>query len=190
MAVLAYRPTSWEEFVARERELDVWSFPHFVRYLRAVITKITSQPHRCTLSLFAALDDGTLDPTKHDPDQVIRRLRAFQTTVPNRSTHNPGRVAREIANAICEVIALSLGYKDFSGVRLPDVDACHNRAMNLAKEQERAAIKCGVTSDALFECAVIANSSDPVDEDRRDAALAAMSANHFRLAYNITVGKT
>jgi hypothetical protein len=37
----------------------------------------------------------------------------------------------------------------------------------------------------LMECAVAANSDTEIDPNRRDAALAAMSAGHFKLAHDI-----
>lgn len=167
-----------EEYLRQERELAVWSFVHFTRYLRAVIFKLTPEPHRCARRVLAALDDGSM--------QTPLRLRQLQTPPPR----NPGagRTAREAANAICEIVGYAAGYVGTTDMRLEDEHQCYHRALDIAKAVERDALDAGLTPDDLFQCAVVANVDGVLDPDRRDAALAAITAGHFKLAHEIATG--
>jgi hypothetical protein len=61
----------------------------------------------------------------------------------------------------------------------------YHRALREAKDVECVVLDHGyLTPGDLQECAVLTNNAN-VDADRRDAAIAAMSAGHFRLAHDI-----
>jgi len=170
--------TLLEEYLAKERELAVWSFPHFIRYLRALIFKLTPRPHRCVQRILTALGDGSM--------QTPLRLRQLQSDPPRGP--GAGRTAREAANAICEIVGYAAGYVGTTDMRLDNERECYNRALDLAKEVERDALDAGLTPDDLFQCAVTANVEGVLDPDRRDAALAAITAGHFKLAHEIATG--
>ena len=165
-----------EAYLANERELGVWSYPHFVRYLRAMILKLTPQPHRCTEAVLDAAAEVLADGRPG-------ALQRFMTTPP----HEPGRgrVARKAANAICEVIGYWASYCPDGVMRIRDEEQKYQRAKGAVHEIEVAARAVGLTMNDLMECAVSANSDVEVDMNRRDAAIAAMSAGHFKLAHEI-----
>jgi hypothetical protein len=72
-------------------------------------------------------------------------------------------------------------------MRLRDEDEKYQRAKNAVHQIENAALNVGLTMNDLMECAVTANSDVEVDPNRRDAALAAMSVGHFKLAHDIVI---
>ena len=184
-----------ERYVAHEQELWVcWSFPHFVRYLREIIVKLTPQPHRCT--------EAVLDAAEHvlatgEPALLTK----FLTTPPGDSRRKSPRahVSRRAANAIIEVIGCWAGCDPAQGLttgvkfRADENDSAashaYDRAKAIAHSIELAAIDVGMTMDDLVKCAVDAYGSD-LDVDRRDAALAAMSAGAFQLGHEIAVDKS
>lgn len=179
MTVLLRKTKTIEEYMARENELGVWTYPHFVRYLRALILRLTPEPHRTVKRLLTALDNGSLNsPTP-------TALRSLQSTPPNKKS--PGETARQIANAICEIIGYSIGFHGTADHRGGDERRCYFAARDIAMEVERAAL-VWLPPDALHECSVLANTERAIDDNRRDAACAAISAGHFKLAHDIVVG--
>ncbi|MEI6172021.1 MAG: hypothetical protein WCQ45_06065 [bacterium] len=165
-----------ENYMAKERELGVWSYPHFVRYLRAMIYTLTPLPHRCTE---AVLDAAAEILAEGRPGALQR----FMTTPP--TTPGPSRVSREAANAICEVIGCWAGYTPDGVSKLRDEESKYQRAKAAVHKVESAALDVGLTMNDLMACAVTANSDVEIDANRRDAAMAAMSAGHFKLAHEI-----
>jgi hypothetical protein len=95
MVALLKKTYSVEEYLTREKELGVWTYPHFVRYLRALIPHLTPEPHHTVKQLLTALDSGTLN------NPTPTALRSLQTVPPNKNS--PGQAARVIANAICDI---------------------------------------------------------------------------------------
>jgi hypothetical protein len=164
-----------ETYLARERELSVWSYPHFVRYLRAIIYKLTPQLHHCVQTVLAAADEILAEHC------APRKLSHLMTQPPNKPGR--GRAARQVANAICEVVGTWAGFHDVCVIG-NDEDR-YRLALSDAKSAEREAVNIGLTPDDLYECAIAASAVDEVDQNRRDAAVAAMSAGHFRLAHDI-----
>jgi hypothetical protein len=169
--------TRLEEHLRRERELGVWSYPHFVRYLRAIIYKLTPEPHHCTRMVLDAADEIIAEKA------APRRLAHLITMPP--TSHGRGRAAREAANAICEIIGYWSGYQGVTLMRADDQRLNYERALGIAKSAERGALDVNLTADELYECAVAANTDAEIDADRRDAAIAAMSVGHFKLAHDI-----
>jgi hypothetical protein len=165
-----------ESYMANERELGVWGFPHFVRYLRALIYRLSPRPHRCTEAVLDAAAEVLADG---QPDTLHR----FMTTPPDN--HSPARVSRDAANAICEVIGCWAGYSPDGVSRLRDDETKYQRAKDAVHKVESAALDVGLTMNDLMECAITANSDAEVDANRRDAAMAAMTAGHFKLAHEI-----
>jgi hypothetical protein len=185
-----------ETHMRRERELGVWGFPHYVRYLRAIIVRLTPQPHRCTeavldaaAQMLAANTGGLLHKLITTPPGGNRPAR--MGTVGESRAH----VSRLAANAICEVIGCWAGHDPQPGLAAgvkfrdtPDDDAAHHaneRAKSIVRTIESAVLDLGMTVTELFECAVEAFSEDEVDPNRRDAAVAAMQAGHFQLGHEI-----
>jgi hypothetical protein len=160
--------------MTHERELGVWSYPHFVRYLQALIFKLTPRPHHCTQTVLDAANEIITERV------APRSLKHLVTETP----HRPGRgqTARQAANAICEIIEYWAG---FHSIRFDDDQDRYAAALATARCAEREALDVGLTPDDLYECAVAANAGDAVDTNRRDAAIAAMSAGHFKLAHEI-----
>lgn len=185
MAVLTWPRTGdlvrdLESYMAREREIGVWGFPHYVRYLRAITLKLSPQPHRCT----EAVLDAAAQVLATGKPALLQRL---MTTLPER--RGPSRVAREAANAICEVIGAWAGWDAHAVAKLRAGDVSP-RAYDAVKRIEQAAMTEGrLTPDDLYVCACDAFSDEDVDDDRRDAAVAAMSAGHFNLGREIIVGE-
>jgi hypothetical protein len=167
-----------ESYMANERELGVWSYPHFVRYLRAIIYKLTPLPHRCTKTVLDAAAEILADGR---PGALNRLM----TTPPDN--HSPARVSRDAANAICEVIGCWAGLHLDGVMRLRDEESKYRRAKDAVHKVESAALAIGLTLNDLCECAVAANSDAEIDPNRRDAALAAMSVGHFKLAHDIVI---
>ena len=165
--------------MARERELSVWSYPHFVRYLRALIYRLTPKPHHCVQMVLDAADEIITERC------APRKLKHLMTDPPRKPGR--GQAAREVANAICEVIGCWAGFHDICVIR--DDQDRYAIALLDAKRAERAALDVGLTPDDLYECAVTANTDEEIDSNRRDAAIAAMSAGHFRLAHEIATDK-
>lgn len=183
MTILCHPPPrSVEEYMAREREQDIWEFPQFVRYLRALIFKLTPKPHHCAQMVIDAADEILAEQC------APRQLRHLLTNVPTKPGH--GRAARELANAICEVVGYWAGFMGTQDIKVRDANTAHNGARHAAMEGERAARdKTQLTPDDLYQCAVVAQAgSGSIDDNRRDAALAAMSAGHFQLAREIATG--
>jgi hypothetical protein len=89
------------------------------------------------------------------------------------------------ANAICEVIGSWVGFHAICVIR-NDEDR-YQLALSDAKSAEREALSVGLTADDLHECAVAANTDGEIDPNRRDAALAAMAAGHFKPAHEIVM---
>jgi hypothetical protein len=179
--------------MAHEQQVWVcWSFPHFVRYVRAIIIKLTPQPHRCTEAVLDAAEE-VLATGK--PGLLTKLL----TTPPSSGggQHTPGYVSRYAANAIIEIIGCWAGWDPDPGLtaRVKFRDAndgaasrAYDRAKATAHRVELAAIDAGLSMDDLVKCAVDAYGKD-LDADRRDAALAAMSAGHFQLSHEIVVNE-
>lgn len=164
--------------MARERELGVWSFPHFVRYLRAIIVRLTPQPHRCTEE---ALDAAAQVLATNEPALLQR----FMTTPPHAHPKTRAVLSREAANAICEVIGCWAGWNGAHNAKFRDDAHGYEQAKNAVRRIESDALDLGLTVNDLYECAVEANTDEDVDANRRDAAIAAMSAGHFKLAHEI-----
>lgn len=167
-----------------ERELGVWSYPHFVRYLRAIIYKLTPKPHHCTQMVLDAANEILAEKA------APRRLAHLVTTPPNtygasRLQPSHGRAAREVANAICEIVGYWSGHQGVTLMRADDTSLNYQRALAIAKDAERGALDVGLTADELYQCAVAANADTEIDANRRDAAIAAMSVGHFKLAHDI-----
>jgi hypothetical protein len=165
-----------EVYLANERELGVWGYPHFVRYLRAIIYKLTPLPHRCTKTVL----DAAAEILAEGRPGALNRL---MTTPPNN--HSPARVSRDAANAICEVIGHWAGFHTDGVMRHRDEETKYQRAKDAVHKVESAALGVGLTLNDLCECAVAANSDAVIDPNRRDAAMAAMSVGHFKLAHEI-----
>ncbi len=185
-----------ESYMRKERELGVWGFPHFVRYLRAMIIRLTPQPHRCTeavldaAAVVLAANTGAL-------------LNKFITTPPGGSRprrmgtvgESRAHVSRLAANAICEVIGCWAGHDPVpgfaAGVKFRDTpddraeSHANERAKSIVRAIESAALDVGFTMNDLMECAVDAFSDEDVDQNRRDAAIAAMTAGEFKLGSDI-----
>lgn len=186
-----------ERYVEHEQQLWVcWSFPHFVRYLREIIVKLTPRPHRCTE---AVLDAAANVLASGEPALLTKLL----TTPPDkdgprRGSPSRGRVARQAANAIVEVIGCWMGFDPgpglTAGVKFQPsqngsaMENAYDRAKSIAHTIEVAALAAGMTMEDLHQCAVAIYGD--VGDDRRDAALAAMSAGHFQLSHEIAVDKT
>lgn len=185
-----------ESYMRKERELGVWGFPHFVRYLRAIIVRLTPQPHRCT----EAVLDAAAVVLEANTGALLNRL---ITTPPggNRPArmgmHAESRahLSRLAANAICEVIGCWAGHDPqpglSAGVKFHDtpderaISHANERAKSIVRAIESAAIDVGLTMNDLFECAVEAFADEVVDPNRRDAAVAAFQAGHFKLGHDI-----
>ena len=161
--------------MTRERELGVWSYPHFVRYLRAMIYKLTPKPHHCVQMVLDAADEILVERS------APRKLKHLTTVPPSKPGR--GKAAREVANAICEVIGCWAGFHDVCVIR--NDQERYAVALTDAKRAEREALNVGLTLDELCECAVTANTDEEIDANRRDAAVAAMSVGHFKLAHEI-----
>lgn len=173
-----------ENYVAHEREIGVWSFPHFVRYLRGIIYKLTPQPHHCSLAVLDAAADIL---AKGEPGVMTQLM-----SNPPSNHRSPARVAREAANAIVEVIGHWAGWDGHVKLRGDDyitaAERAYERAKAAVRQIESKALDVGLTVSDLMACAVDANSDQVVSADRRDAALAAFSAGHFRLGHEIATG--
>ena len=187
-----------ESYMRKERELGVWGFPHFVRYLRAIIVRLTPQPHRCTEEVL----DAAAVVLAADKGALLTRL---MTTPPGgsrpaRTESKPAsraHLSRCAANAICEVIGCWAGHDPqaglAAGVKFHDNAAGHatshayERAKSIVRAIENDALDIGMTMGDLMECAVdaFAVTDDNIDQNRRDAAIAAMSAGHFSLGHEI-----
>lgn len=185
-----------ESYLRKEREIGVWGFPHFVRYLRAIIVRLTPQPHRCTE---AVLDAAEVVLAAN----VGALLNKLITTPPggNRparmgmQAESRAHLSRLTANAICEVIGCWAGHDPQPGLSAnvkfhdtPDAQAvrhAYERAQSIVRAIEGAAMDVGMTVNDLYECAVDAFSDENVDTDRRDAAIAAMSAGFYKLGHEI-----
>lgn len=187
MSVLKPRSTGnlvrdLEQHMTRERELGVWGFPHLVRYLRAIIFKLTPQPHRCSL---AVLDAAAHVLATNEPALLTR----FLSTPPEGRT--AARVAREAANAIVEVVGHWAGWDGAVKFRPSECASAYEHAYERAKRIvariERDVLDVGLTAETLYDCAVDAHG-EQIDPDRRDAAIAAMTAGHFKLSHDIVTG--
>jgi len=185
-----------ESYMRKERELGVWGFPHYVRYLRALIIRLTPQPHRCTIEVLDAAEQMLAANTGGLLNKLI-------TTPPGG--HRPARMgtvaasrahlSRLAANAICEVIGCWAGHDPqpglAAGVKFRDTaddraaSHANERAKSIVRTIESAALDIGLTMNDLMECAVDAFSDADVDVNRRDAAVAAMQAGHFKLGHEI-----
>lgn len=174
-----------EQRVAHERELGVWEFPHFVRYLRALIFKLTPQPHRCTLRALDAAKDVL---TKDEPAVLTGLL----SDVPRREGR--GRASRTAANVIIYVIGCWAGWDLQRRVKFRETpnegaeESAYECAKAYVRDIEQRALEVGLTATDFYECAVDAFSSRVIEATRRDAAVAAMAAGHFRLGYEIATG--
>lgn len=185
-----------ESYMRKERELGVWGFPHFVRYLRAIIVRLTPQPHRCT--------EAVLDAAAMILDANVGALLNKLITTPpggNRparmgmQAESRAHLSRLAANAICEVIGCWAGHDPqpglAAGVKFHDnADGqasrhAYERAKSIVRAIESAALDVGFTMNDLLECSVDAFADGEVDPNRRDAAVAAMSAGHFNLGHEI-----
>lgn len=180
-----------EDYLARERELGIWTYRHFIRYLRALIFKLTPRPHRCIQRVFEALQDGSLDtaPVVGNKHILPTRLRTLWSNPPDAK--GARQVARRASNAICEIIGYQHGYMGTADIRYAvgrpdDEQRCYQAARGVATDVEKAALAVGLTPNDLYECAAMASTDDAeVDLDRRDAAVAAIMAGHFKLAHQI-----
>jgi len=185
-----------ESYMRKERELGVWGFPHFVRYLRAIIVRLTPQPHRCTIEVLDAAEQclaantgGLLNALITTPPGGSRPVR-MGTQAQSRA-----HLSRCAANAICEVIGCWAGHDPqpglSAGVKFHDTsDAqaashAYERAKSIVRAIESNALDIGMTMNDLLECAVDAFSDTDLDANRRDAAVAAMQAGHFKLGHEI-----
>ncbi len=179
-----------ESYMRKERELGVWGFPHFVRYLRAIIVRLTPQPHRCT----EAVLDAAAVILEANTGGLLNK---FITTVPGDQRRRAPRawVSRCAANAICEVIGCWAGHDPqaglAAGVKFHDTSdgqaASHayERAKSIVRAIESDALDAGFTMNDLLECSVDAFAEGEVDPNRRDAAIAAMQVGHFKLGHDI-----
>jgi hypothetical protein len=185
-----------ESYMRKERELGVWGFPHFVRYLRAIIVRLTPQPHRCTEAVLDAaamiLDANTGALLTNLITTPPGGQRPWRVGIQAQSRAHLSRLA---ANAICEIIGCWAGHDPqpglAAGVKFHDnsdgVAASHayERAKSIVRTIESAALDVGFTMNDLLECAVDAFSDMNIDPNRRDAAVAAMSVGHFNLGHEI-----
>jgi len=182
MTVLSWHRTGdivrdLETYLAHEREIGVWGFPHFVRYLQAIIVKLTPQPHRCT----EAVLDAAAEVLASNKPGLLQR---FMTTPPHTHPKTRAVVSREAANAICEVVGCWAGWDGTNRAKHRDGHG-YEQAKAAVRGIESAALDVGLTVNDLMECAVDAHGAEEIDANRRDAAIAAMSAGHFKLAHEI-----
>lgn len=162
-----------------ENELvAIWGLPNYVRYLRAIIIKLTPQPHRCTE---AVLDAAAVVLASNEP-ALLQRL---MTTPPQDRPKTRATVSREAANAICEVIGCWAGWDAHATAKLRDANAVNERAKAATRRIESDALDVGLTMNDLIDCAVDAFTDDDIDADRRDAAVAAMSVGYYKLGSEI-----
>ncbi len=179
--------------------LGVWTYPHWLRYLRAVIYRLTPDPHRCTKRVLAAVDvwlapGGIVDGV--DP------LLAYSPSLYSDPPKDGGRaaIARQIANNLCVIARAWAGLDPTGRMRAynPQLGTASRErdhyatTKGLARECETQAMSW-LTHDDLQQCAltvITETSTVAVDPDRRDAALAAMSIGHFKLAHEIATGVT
>lgn len=165
--------------VSDENELvAIWGLPNYVRYLRAIIIKLTPQPHRCTE---AVLDAAAVVLASNEP-ALLQRL---MTTPPQDRPKTRATVSREAANAICEVIGCWAGWDAHATAKLRDANAVNERAKAATRRIESDALDVGLTMNDLIDCAVDAFTDDDIDADRRDAAVAAMSVGYYKLGSEI-----
>lgn len=159
---------------------NVWDYPHFARYLRAMILRITPEPHHTIKSVFVALDDAIAN----GPCSLMHLV----TSVPTRVNHPTAYVARSVANAICKIVTRWSGYDPNCPTVKRPPDQCFNDARDEVRTSERLVLIESQLLDMtqLIECAIEAEGV-PVDLDRRDAAVAAYTAGHPDLARNIVV---
>jgi len=193
--------------MSQERELDLWSYPHFLRYLRAIVLRLTPQPHH---TVEPVLDVMAAALAENRPCVMDRR---FWPNLPARK--GPGGAARMASNGICAVMncwTKSLTNDDQLAEKLVDELAALRRLANspllprpAETKTERASYEGArnavreielmvltenlLTNEDLMMCALAAHGDDPIDDRHRDAALAAMTAGHWRLAYEIATRK-
>jgi hypothetical protein len=158
--------------------MAIWGLPNYVRYLRAIIIKLTPQLHHCTE---AVLDAAAAVLAANEPALLQR----FMTTPPHVHPKTRALVSREAANAICEVIGCWAGWDAHATAKLRDNDAVNERAKGAVRRIEGDALAVGLTLNDLMDCAVDAFTDKDIDANRRDAAVAAMSAGHFKLGSQI-----
>lgn len=167
--------------MSRDKELGVWGFEHMVLYLRAMILRATPQPHRTVVRVLALVDPIVATMTPRD-------LHREATQPPD--TKGAGRFSREASNMICEVVSNWAGFVKGPG----DIwrggqerGPCYMHARTNTRTMEHVALKVCLTYDDLYECAVDAFTPYGVEitRDKRDAAIAAMTAGSFSTACEI-----
>lgn len=193
-------------YMGQERELGLWSYPHFLRYLRAIVLRLTPQPHH---TVEPVLDIMAAALVEDRPCVMDRR---FWLNLPTRE--GPGRAARTTSNAICAVmncwtksltndaeqLAEKLAEERAALARLANGPllprpaeakterASYEGACNAVRGVERTILTEGLlTNEDLMMCALAAHGDDPINDRHRDAALAAMTAGHWQLAYEIAI---
>lgn len=156
------------------QNLDVWDYTHYVRYLRAIILKLVKRPHHCTRAVLDAVDDVLVNGPR-DLNQLI-------TTLPTK--RSASTCARYVANAACDVVMLWTESTEFP-------TSSHNegrfhKARKLVSDAEQAVLGKFLTLEQLTECGIDAFGMS-LDDNRRDAAVAAFTAGQPSLARDIVL---
>jgi hypothetical protein len=192
-----------------ERELGLWSYPNFVRYLRAIVVRMTPEPHKTVQPVLAIAEEVLAS-------SLPRALGArYKTQLPRRE--GCGRAARVAANAIVEVLdawsdSVSAYAQQLQAAQLqaeraalmrmgtgsqiqpvtdaPVVERSYHSACDVVRTVERYLLQSRhLTLDDLKVCSLSAHDDAREDVVHRDAALAAIDAGHWRLAHEILTRK-
>lgn len=167
--------------MSRDKELGVWGFEHMVLYLRAMVLRATPQPHHTVVRVLALVDQIVATMTPRDLHKEVTQSPA---------TVGAGRFARETTNMICEIVSNWAGFAKGPG----DIwhseqppETCYMHARNATRIMEHVAMEVCLTYDDLCECAVDAFTPYGIEvtRDKRDAAIAAMTAGSFSTACEI-----
>ena len=153
-------------------KVPVWTFPHYLRYLCAIIERLHPQVQGEVRAIIdaarAAAQEGTAVTIKH-----------LRIDADRPSEIEKWNTIEEIANGICDII----DYWEPWEHELFDERFSYEAARDVANDAEHAALK-HLTYEVLAECALEAFDTQ-LDDDHRDAAIAAMSVGHYDIGYKI-----
>lgn len=162
----------------KKEDLDLWTYPEWIKYLRAIIRRVTPIPRQTVqrvLDTVAPLLEG-------QPPVTMAHL---MITPPSRA--GAAQIACQLANGICLIATYWAGYDGKNTwIPLRSSDVCWGKAHAAAKDAERWAVPFWQQGSLdLIECAIEAMSKAATDLRRKDAAYAAATAGHFKLAHDI-----
>lgn len=160
------------------QNLDVWDYSHYVRYLREIVLRLVESQHRCTRVVLGAVDDALANGP--------RDLRALTTTLPTK--RSAATCARYLANTICDVT--TLWYESVIAIHRESATITNetrfDKARVLVRDAEQAVLGKFLTLEQLTECGIDAFGMN-LDDNRRDAAVAAFTAGQPVLAREIVL---